>query len=338
MVMPITRILVRAPNWVGDQVLAYPFFYYLRKAFPDAWIASACVNWVSDLQFMSLVNEVIPLPNGFFKKVREARTRGAWDLGIALPNSFSAALFLKMSRCRVVRGYRHDARGFLLDEAIAWKRDPSRHRSQAYLDLVSEVLPDGLSAPSFWALPGSHFDATREWPRAQALEPPSEKYWVLAPGSKAESRRWPVERYLALARKIAAETSLIGVIVGGADEAPLAEVLLKDRDIKLISLVAQGKVSSLWKVFAGARFTVCNESGLAHVASLCGSPVEIICGAADPRRTQPIGPGPVKVMVNAVDCWPCERNVCHERGERYLQCLRGIEPNAVWGEIKNRAH
>ena len=28
----IKKLLVRAPNWIGDQVLAFPFFHYLRKA------------------------------------------------------------------------------------------------------------------------------------------------------------------------------------------------------------------------------------------------------------------------------------------------------------------
>jgi hypothetical protein len=50
-------------------------------------------------------------------------------------------------------------------------------------------------------------------------------------------------------------------------------------------------------------------------------------------RTKPLGPGPVEVSVNAVECWPCERNVCFQPADRKIQCLRGITPDAVWDTI-----
>ncbi|MBU6376430.1 MAG: hypothetical protein KGQ59_10575, partial [Bdellovibrionales bacterium] len=53
------RILVRAPNWIGDQLMAYPFFHYLRRTKPRAKITVACVPWVADLQFRHLVDDVI---------------------------------------------------------------------------------------------------------------------------------------------------------------------------------------------------------------------------------------------------------------------------------------
>ena len=38
-------------------MLAYPFFYFLRRAFPTARIRVVCVPWVSSIQFLDLVNE-----------------------------------------------------------------------------------------------------------------------------------------------------------------------------------------------------------------------------------------------------------------------------------------
>ena len=29
------KILIRAPNWIGDQILAYPCFQYLRAGYPS---------------------------------------------------------------------------------------------------------------------------------------------------------------------------------------------------------------------------------------------------------------------------------------------------------------
>ena len=95
-------ILVRAPNWIGDQVLAYPFFYFLRKAYPKARIGVVCVQWVQDIQFRHLIDEIMVLPRAGTDSLLEkfrlledaaalARTKGPWDLAITLPNSISSA-------------------------------------------------------------------------------------------------------------------------------------------------------------------------------------------------------------------------------------------------------
>jgi ADP-heptose:LPS heptosyltransferase len=141
-----------------------------------------------------------------------------------------------------------------------------------------------------------------------------------------------------LAGQVARSTGMRCVIVGGPAEAPIAEKLLDALNVSGKTLfedwTARGTVADLWPVFRGARFTLTNESGLAHVAALCGSFVQIVCGAADPRRTRPLGPGRVQVAINPVECWPCERNVCTQPPTKYIQCLRGIAPETVWEEIQ----
>lgn len=342
------KILVRAPNWIGDQILAYPFFFYLRKAYPKASITCVCVEWVEDLQFMDCVNNVyvlsglkeLNLMSRFFeltKHGKELKKRGPWDLSFSLPNSFSAAWLLYSAEAAIRRGYSQDLRGFLLNEKQSWVVGSKKHRSQAYLDLLLENTPQ-LEAIDFWKKNSvetpSQFDPIASWKNAVAVEPPNEKYWVCAPGSTAETRRWSIDQYVLLAKKIREEYGWSGLLVGGAKEAPLAQFLCDDPVLGIKDFTARGPVTSMWKIFRNAQFTVCNESGLAHFASLCGSKVQIICGAADPKRTQPIGPGEVSVKVNPVECWPCERNVCKFDDYRKIQCLRGIQPNEVWESIE----
>ena len=351
------RILVRAPNWIGDQILAYPFFYYLRKAYPKATIVSACVPWVESIQFRDLVDEVFILPRParptFWARFQavdragaELRQRGSWDLAISLPNSFSAAWLLWRSGAKVRRGYQFDARGWLMNDRIPWNDDPNRHRSQAYVDLLPDRARPTRPATEFWGVPPQNdldqpipgererFPAETEWKDGEALKIPEGDFWILAPGATADSRRWPEEFFVALARRVQTETGWPGVIIGGPTEAPLADRMRTDSGLKLLDYTARCPVSGLAGLFSKARFTVCNESGLAHVAALCGSPVQIVCGAADPRRTRPIGPGRVNIAVNPVECWPCERNVCIQVPEKKIQCLRGIQADTVWEGIR----
>jgi heptosyltransferase-2 len=351
-------ILVRAPNWIGDQVLAFPFYHYLRKAYPQARIAVSCVPWVEALQFRNLVDEVFVLPRShgdrWLDKVAalnegaaQLAARGPWDLAVSLPNSLSSAWLLYRANAIRRRGYSVEGRGLLLNERLPWDPNAERHRAQAYMDLLPEEVRPSLDVRAFWGVPAENeldpstpgeldcFDPVSSWPDAEPLSPPAEPYWVLAPGATAVSRRWPLDYVVGLARLIAKERGFTGVVVGGPAEAPVAMQLTEDKTLRLIDMAAQGPVTGLWKLFRNAKFTVTNESGLAHVAALCGSPVQIVCGAADPRRTCPIGPGKVRVAINPVECWPCERNSCSEPFVQSIRCLRGIKPDVVWEEIKS---
>jgi heptosyltransferase-2 len=352
-------ILVRAPNWIGDQVLAFPFFYYLRRAYPEAKITAVCVPWVADIQFRTLVDEIVPLVkprpgSNFFEKFRhldlESKRVGAladWDLGISMPNSFSAAWLLYRAGAKRRRGFASEGRGFLLNEKIPMpdERFGIHHRAQAYIDLLPEKARPKREIREFWGvlpeneldepLPGelAGFDAARFWPGPRIAKPKG-LYWILAPGATADSRRWPLDYFIGLARKVSEATNLTGVIIGGPKEAPLAERLCQFEELRLVDYTARGPIPGLTDLFAGAEFTVTNESGLAHVASFCGSFTQIVCGAADPRRTKPTGPGIVQVSLNAVECWPCERNVCSQAPDKQIQCLKGIKPETVWEEIR----
>lgn len=359
------NILVRTPNWIGDQILAYPFFHYLRSKHPSARIVSVCVPWVADLQFRNLIDDVVVLPrpagSGLGAKIRSqedaaaelrryAEKHGSWDIGYSLPNSLSAAWLLFRAGVKRRVGYKVDGRGLLLNDGRHWDPTPNRHRAQAYVDLLQPDTRPERAVREFWgvppeneldvAIPGelSALEADAAWPEAEALEPPRTPYWIMAPGATAESRKWPAEFFVRLAGEVYEKTGWVGLIVGGPSEVLLAieiEEAVNQGGIKRVQdMTSQCSVPGLWKLFRGAKFTLCNESGLAHMAALCGSFTQIVCGAADPKRTRPLGPGRVQVAVNPVDCWPCERNSCMQPAGSKIQCLRGIRPSTIWEEIQ----
>ena len=360
------RILIRSPNWIGDQVLAYPFFYYLREMYPSAHIAVSCVTWVESVQFLHLVDEVIPLAPLFVARMEDSvlpmwvqkaralersavrlRERGPWDLGICLPHSFSSAWLMFRSNVTQRVGYRSDGRGFLLHQAIDGDPSHSGHRSETYVRLLLDHRLNKKPVTEFWGVPPAHdldpgipgvqqsFPVEKAWPNVEPLSPPSQPYWVLAPGSNADSRRWSIEKFAQLAQKVSSQKGWTGVIVGGVAERPAAARLMEDPSLKLIDWTGRGSVATYWKVFRNAKVSVCNDSGLAHVAALCGSAVQIIWGAGDPKKTEPLGPGRVRILFSPVECWPCESNVCDQLKEKNLECLKNIQPEAVWEEIQS---
>jgi len=340
------RILVRTPNWIGDQVMAYPFFHRLREAFPDAHLAAFCVPWVEHIQFRNLVDEVIAVPVPLHRSLWEkwtsleaaghvARMRGPWDIAISLPNSLTAAWQIFRSGAADRWGYAGDGRRWLLTRRVP-NDGQTRHRSDTFMQILPEALRSDTPAADFWqpvAGRSRRFPVDDAWGGFPVLPVPEEPFWILAPGSVADSRRWPVERFAEVARLIFAETGWRGVVVGGDSDAVLAQKLCAEPTLGLIDCTARGPVPVLRRHFEQALFTLANDSGLAHVAALCGSPVQVVWGAGNPRHTMPLGPGRVQVISTPIGCWPCERNTCQRTDGPAYECLDAITPEAVWRQI-----
>lgn len=323
------RILVRAPNWIGDQVLAYRFYQGLRQSFQSAWIAVACLPWVESIQFRDCVDEVIVLPDR--KRADTLKKAGPWDIGICLPHSFSSAWLMYRSGAKIRRGYASEWRSFLLNEKLFFKKNQPEHRENTYLRLVPSQHSDQIKILKSCL----SFSPSLSWPNACPLDPPVSPYWVLAPGSAAHSRRWPLESFLELSYQIVKKWGWSGLVVGGKKEKEIAKELISYRELKLLDYTDCGSVASYWKIFRSAQISVSNDSGLAHVASFCSpSLLQIIWGAGNPRNTQPRGFGMIEIAFPSVSCWPCEKNNCRWTGEKEIACLKGITAMQVFEQLE----
>jgi heptosyltransferase-2 len=117
------KIAVRAPNWIGDSVLALPAVAALHENFPEAEIWICGQEWIKDL-FLPLdyIKGVISLKNSSTLKglLQEAKIlkKHKFDLGLLLTNSFSSALLFYMAKIKKRWGYNRDFRRFLLTKKV----------------------------------------------------------------------------------------------------------------------------------------------------------------------------------------------------------------------------
>jgi ADP-heptose:LPS heptosyltransferase len=110
---------------------------------------------------------------------------------------------------------------------------------------------------------------------------------IVHPGAAAPGRRWPVERFAAVAGELAASGHHI-VLTGSAAERPLAlEVArragLPDRSV----LAGRTSLAGLAALTAEARLTVSGDTGLAHLASAYARPSVVLFGPVPPAEWGP---------------------------------------------------
>jgi heptosyltransferase II len=368
------KILVRAPDSVSEQGMAYPFFHYLRELYPHAQITVVCSQETDEFQYRNLVDQVQVLscaPSSVFwrgliegeEQAAQLKAQGPWDLGFILSSDFSAAWMFYRAGVKRRRGYRFAGRGLLLNEGMILDSKQVLHRAEEYVALLpayEKKLPPVLE---FWGgrssrfLEGSQnedekdlfpeegvlecFDVQRAWPSRVPLASPEPPFWVLAPQALESSRQWPEAYFEKLAESLFENTSLEGVILGAHPEEPWVKRLEQKFSDRLILVYSSPSVSAFWRILRESQFTICNDSEIAHVAALCGATTFVIWGAGRVAKSQPLGAGKVQILVNPVECWPCEEKVCEQSDPFQLQCLRGLHPEvifeAVMKEIQNRA-
>lgn len=318
------RLVLFAPNWLGDAVMGLPALQTLRAAFPAAHLAVAARPSVAAVYAMVPgVAQVIALESraglSAVKPWRRdvARLEGErFDLAVLQPNSFLSAWIAAQAKIPERWGFATDLRGRWLTRAFP-RPAAGQHQADYYLALTAAA---GLPAtPRIACLtpPASAVES------AAALVP-SRPFVVLAPGAAyGRAKQWPPARYAELAHRLWRTRSIASVVIGaGADRLAgqeLREALLalpggSDTAAALVDLIGRTDLPTLAAVLARAHAVVANDSGAMHLAGAVGARVVAVFGPTNEHQTAPLTASvdapPARLAIHQVWCRPCMLREC----------------------------
>jgi lipopolysaccharide heptosyltransferase II len=325
------RLVILAPNWLGDAVMALPAIADIRRRSPDASITVAARSPIAPLfQLVPEVNDTIVMPGaGAIGDVANWRSLGAeladrhFDAALLLPNSVHSALIAFRAGIPERWGYRAGWRGGLLTRAV--RRTRGLHQVEYYQQLVHALgFPNGPVEPRV-IVPDDARDAAARllagggWDGRAPLV-------ALAPGAAyGGAKRWPPAYFAELADSLAMD-GVRCVMIGGAADAGTGEAILGalERRGGMIDLIGRTDLPTLAGVFTCSRGLVTNDSGAMHLAAAAGVTVTAVFGPTDDSSTRPMGDAHV-VLVHPVWCRPCMLREC----PLDHRCMRGIRVGAV---------
>lgn len=309
------KIVVRAPNWIGDAVLALPALTQLRQNAPGAEIWVAAHGWVREMfEGHPLLDGTVALPSyssrrSFFEGVRRLRPH-RFDAGLLLTNSFSSALLFASAGISERWGYSRDGRRFLLTRPLRPESTvPPRHQVLYYSHLVS-ALGFGSSTPELaFPLQEKDVQAAQDLLASRGVAQGKTRV-VLNPGAfYGPAKRWPAERFSGLASRLQKSHDAEIIITGSSAEAPLARDISDGMTEKPHVLTGATSLRTLAGVLALADLVVSNDSGPMHIANALKTPLVAVFGPTDQRVTGPFQP-PCRVIRKDVTCWPCSHRKC----------------------------
>ncbi|MGC5019597.1 glycosyltransferase family 9 protein [Micromonospora sp. DT47] len=110
---------------------------------------------------------------------------------------------------------------------------------------------------------------------------------VVHPGTKIPEKRWPVERFAALARELTGRGHRV-VVTGSADERELAGRVAAGAGLPGTAVLAGGTdLGELAALVSGARLVVSGDTGVGHLATGYGVPSVLLFGPVPPSRWGP---------------------------------------------------
>jgi heptosyltransferase-2 len=343
--MAIRKILVRAPNWIGDAVMCLPALDELKKLHPDAAMTVLANRRVAPLfENRPSVSEIrlYDFASAFRGATRKLKLALAleeqnYDMAVLFQNAFEAALIARLAGIPERVGYARDLRRMLLTKPIkASAGIKKQHQVFYYLDIVTKLGGREFSgdAPTpELTLSESERERAVKFLKAKGIGP-AVKIIGVAPGASfGPAKRWPPEKFAeAIGRiiRVAGYGDAVVLIFGGKDDSgPAAEVeaRLKARGVNLAGRLPLRESLALVSM---ASVFVTNDSGLMHAASALGAPTIAIFGSTDPVLTGPLGKA-VKVIRRDVECSPCFERKCRHG---HYDCLALVEPSEVAAAAK----
>jgi heptosyltransferase-2 len=309
----MSKVLVRATNWLGDAVMSLPAIRAMRQVFPRAYIAIAARPWVADLYARETsIDRIIPYAErkGLVAALRQERFDGA----ILLQNAFDAALIAWLAGIPERIGYSRDGRGLLLTRAIPVPEpgDIPRHERFYYLELLRRA---GMMErfPRTEAIRLEGIEAAREsGARRVAAMGIAGPVIGISPGAAyGNAKRWPPERFVEAARKLAPAQGAV-LVFGSASERDLCEQVaaeLRGGGTEARNLAGETTLCEFIDLAAACRLFLTNDSGAMHVASALAVPTVAVFGATDDATTGPTGPL-ARVVREHAECSPCLLRDC----------------------------
>jgi heptosyltransferase-2 len=328
------RILIVAPSWVGDAVLAQPLFRRLKQRHPDITLTALAPPWVLPvLQRMPEIDETLENPFdhgtlGIAERRRFAKTlTGRFDHAIVLPNSLKSALIPFFAGIALRTGYIGEARFGVLNDR--------RRLDERTLPLMVErfaALGEAPGQPLARPVPPPRLTvdaAAREATLARLALRTDRRIVAFCPGAEyGAAKRWPAPYYAELAATLAHEGRQVWLL-GSPKDAAIGDEIVERSHVACVNLCGKTRLDDAIDLMSCADLVVTNDSGLMHVAAALDRPLIAMFGSSSPRFTPPLSPR-ARVLRLDLPCSPCFKRECPLQ---HFKCMMDLAPARVRDEI-----
>jgi lipopolysaccharide heptosyltransferase I len=327
----VTRLLVVRLGSLGDLIHTLPAVAALRRAHPALEI-----DWLVEpphrplLDLVPVISSVIVLPGrtarGWLDARRTMRGR-EYDVAADFQGLIKSAALARLSgAARVVgfdrRALREPAAASFYTETI--EVGEGRHVIDKNLGLAAALgaAPGPFEFP-LASVTSAALDAIRDRVRSA--------FALINPGAAWPNKRWPPDRFGAVAAHLRDRHGLMSVVLWGPGEREVAEAVVAAAAGAAV-VAPETMLPDLLAFSREARLMVSGDTGPLHIAAAVGVPIVSMFGPTNPARNGPWSPDDIAIA--RYESCPChyERR-CRQPAQ---WCLETIAVDQVIAAIDRR--
>lgn len=339
------KILILKPSSLGDVVHALPVLRLLKLHLPQSeifwWLENSLVPLLADdpdlAGIFSFQRKSWSAPRHWPQLIAVIRAmrRERFDWAIDLQGLARSGLFTWLSNAgltigldNVREGAREGAR--LYYDVLTHRSAPGTHAVDRYLAVLPQLgVPVHQKFQWLPERPQLAADLREKWPVG------SSRWVAFLPGARWDNKRWPVENFADLARRLSAlAPDLKFAILGGPADAPLGKTIADANPGRCLDLTGQTSMLELIEWLRLTELVITNDTGPMHIAAALRKPVIALFGPTDPAGTGPYGQTRNVMQLAEPLCIPCMHGHCSYREP--LACLRGLTPPMVFDQARAR--
>ena len=317
----MNNILVVNVNWLGDAVFSIPVFKALKKTYPHAHLTCLCVPRVKEvLQFCPYVDKIIiydekgkhRFPWAKLKLIRYLK-KERFDAAFLLHSSMTRALMVYLAGIPLRIGYCKSK--LLLTHPVPMKAE-SIHRCDYYLKVLEGYgikIQDRLCELRLNLTDMQNLDHKLSATGIGLKQ----NYVVLNTGGNWDLKRWSVDSFAILAKRLTASSGLRIVFSGADKDREYCQRIAQAADIQAVVLAGETTLGESLALYKRALVVISADSGPLHLAHSVGADVIGIYGPTLPLITGPRGNGRFQILFKDVGCnkapcyhLSCANNVC----------------------------
>ena len=314
----INRLLIVRLGSLGDIVHALPVAAALRRALPNARL-----DWVVDERHRELL-DLVPVVDrrlvwrthsapawrsapGLIAELRRAR----YDAVLDLQGLIKSAVLARAAGGRRTIGF---PRTHLREGAASvFYSEMARPPDVVHVVALNLSLASALGVkPDIWEFPlqvdpGAATAADEVCQRLGL--PDGGRYAVVNPGAAWPNKRWPPERFGAIAQRLRVRHDLPVAVVWGPGEEALAAAVA-GASAGAAAVAGRTTLAGLVAVLRDAALLVSGDTGPLHLAAAVSTPIVGIYGPTNPERNGPWAADDLTVS-RFHECTCHHRRRCH---------------------------
>ncbi len=288
------KILFVRLGSLGDIIHAVPAVAAVRGAFPQA-----SIHWIVDarqLEVLELVEgvdriHVLRANLAGWASTISALRRERFDAAIDFQGLIKSAALARLSGARRAIGFARESLREPFASAFYTETVQSLETGHVIVKNLSLLAALRIEAP---VAPAFRFVRRPSAAEQQVRVRTSGRFAIINPGAAWPNKRWPPERFGALAVEIHRRHGLASIVTWGPAERELAEQIVA-ASAGAASLAPPTSIADLFALSAAASLMVSGDTGPLHIAAASGTPIVGLFGPTDSRRNGPWSPDDVSV-------------------------------------------